>query len=100
MCIRDRNVTGGWDLGSQQWHREGSFDFKAGKNVVRIERDGTVSHLSVLRVTRELEGPPLPGSLVQRATCRDWLREQLHQMPFPPEDLVQTVVVGVGGTRE
>jgi hypothetical protein len=95
-----KNVTGGWDLGSQQWHREGSFDFKAGKNVVRIERDGTVSHLSVLRVTRELEGPPLPGSLVQRATCRDWLREQLHQMPFPPEDLVQTVVVGIGGTRD
>ena len=95
-----KNVTGGWDLGSQQWHREGTFDFQAGKNVVRLERDGTVSHLSVLRVTRELESQPAPGSLVQRATCRDWLRGQLHQMPFPPEDLVQTVMVGVGGSKD
>jgi len=95
-----KNVTGGWDLGSQQWHREGTFDFQAGKNVVRLERDGTVSHLSVLRVTRELESQPTPGSLVQKATCRDWLREQLHQMPFPPEDLVQTVMVGVGGSKD
>jgi hypothetical protein len=95
-----KNVTGGWDLGSQQWHREGTFDFRAGKNVIRIERDGTVSHLSLLRVTRELEGQPLPGSLVQRATCRNWLRAELNEMPFPPEDLVESVVVGIGGKKD
>ena len=95
-----KNVTGGWDLGSQQWHREGTFEFRAGKNVIRIERDGTVSHLSLLRVTRELESKPPPGSLVRRATCRDWLREQLNKMPFPPEDLVESVVVGIGGKKD
>jgi len=95
-----KNVTGGWDLGSQQWHREGTYDFQAGKNVVRIERDGTVSHLSLLRVTRELESNDLSRSPVCRATCRDWLRSQLHQLPFPPEDLVWTVAVEVGGTKD
>ena len=95
-----KNITGGWDLGSQQWHREGTFDFRSGTNVIRIERDGTVSHLSLLRVTRDLEGQPLPGSLVQRATCRDWLRAELNKMPFPPEDLVESVVVGMGGKKD
>jgi hypothetical protein len=95
-----KNVTGGWDLGSQQWHREGTFDFRSGTNVIRIERDGTVSHLSLLRVTRDLEGQPLPGSLVQRATCRDWLRTALNKMPFPPEELVESVVVGMGGKKD
>ena len=38
-------VTGSWNPDTQRWHREGRARLKAGKTVLRIERDGPISHI-------------------------------------------------------
>ena len=51
-----RATTGGWFVANQRWHVEGLYDAKAGKHVLRIERDGAVPHIDKVLIV--CESPP------------------------------------------
>ncbi|MCZ6793154.1 MAG: DUF1549 domain-containing protein, partial [Planctomycetota bacterium] len=58
-----RDVTGGWHAKHQRWHVEGAFDFRRGRNVVRLERrSGPVPHIDKLLLVPVEPGAGRAGS--------------------------------------
>ena len=58
-----REVTGGWHAKHQRWHVEGAFDFRRGRNVVRLERrSGPVPHIDKLLLVPVEPGAGRAGS--------------------------------------
>lgn len=49
-------VTGSWNPDGQRWAEVATFDVRAGRNVLRIERDGVMPHLDQLLLVPALEG--------------------------------------------
>jgi hypothetical protein len=90
-----KNTSGGWVEENQRWHLEGVFKFQAGKNVIRIQRDGTVSHLSQLKIARAVETTEIAATLTQSANCRAAIKQQLGGMAHPPRNLTAGIIIGV-----
>ena len=55
-----KEVTGSWNPDTQSWHIEGSFDFKAGINVLRLYRHEPLPHIDKLLVARRDQNLPSP----------------------------------------
>lgn len=49
-------VTGSWNPDGQRWAEVATFDVRAGRNVLRIERDGALPHLDQLLLVPALDG--------------------------------------------
>jgi hypothetical protein len=72
--------TGGWNLADQRWTSVALVDVHAGRNVLRLERDGVVPHLDQLLLVpaetledqRWLTGDPLAERLAPEA-LRAWV---------------------------
>jgi len=47
-----RDVTGSWHPDTQRWHVEGSHEFKAGANVIRLFRRPPLPHIDKLLIAR------------------------------------------------
>lgn len=47
-----KEVTGSWNPDTQRWHIEGTFEFKAGGNVVRLYRQPPLPHIDKLLIAR------------------------------------------------
>ena len=90
-------TTGGWTMDKQAWHVEGVYAFRAGKNVLRLERTGTFSHLDKLRLSKRVS-PEVAGdaSVYATASAAEALRAGLHGLRHPRRDLAQHLVLGVG----
>ena len=71
-------VTGSWNPDSQRWELQGVFTLNAGKNVVRLERDGSIPHID--KVLIAAVKAPEPGAPAPR-TAEEIARE--HGGLFP-----------------
>ena len=60
-------VTGGWSADAQRWHVEGTFEFAAGKNVLRLQSAPLMSHIDKLLVIKPM------SQQVARATFDSWI---------------------------
>ncbi|MFM9965792.1 MAG: DUF1549 domain-containing protein [Planctomycetaceae bacterium] len=47
-----KEVTGSWNPDTQRWHIEGSYEFKAGVNVIRLYRQPPLPHIDKLLIAR------------------------------------------------
>ncbi len=75
------DVTGSWNPDGQRWVSVATFDVRAGNNVLRFERAGSIPHLDQLLVVPELDGGepaewPLdatePGVTLSPELARAW----------------------------
>ena len=55
------SVTGGWNAGHQRWEAQGVWRFPAGKNTLRIERDGPIPHFDKILIAAAREAPDKPS---------------------------------------
>ena len=58
-------VTGSWNPDTNRWHVEGSYEFKAGVNVIRLFRKPPLPHIDKLLIGRLMSGTALaagPGT--------------------------------------
>lgn len=51
-----KEVTGSWNPDTQRWHIEGSYEFKAGVNVIRLYRQPPLPHIDRLLIARLVSG--------------------------------------------
>ena len=54
-----KEVTGSWNPDTQRWHIEGSYEFKAGANVIRLYRQPPLPHIDKLLIGRLVSGTAL-----------------------------------------
>ncbi len=54
-----KEVTGSWNPDTQRWHIEGSYEFKAGANVIRLYRQPPLPHIDKLLIGRFVSGTAL-----------------------------------------
>ena len=54
-----KEVTGSWNPDTQRWHIEGSYEFKAGVNVIRLYRQPPLPHIDKLLIARLVSGTAL-----------------------------------------
>lgn len=47
-----KEVTGSWNPDTQRWHIEGTYEFKAGINVIRLYRQPPLPHIDKLLIAR------------------------------------------------
>jgi hypothetical protein len=63
-----KEVTGSWNPDTQRWHIEGTYEFKAGANVIRLYRQPPLPHIDKLLIAKiptDLGGRALaPGDAV------------------------------------
>lgn len=60
-----KNATGSWNPDGQRWEAQGMYAFAAGKNTLRIERDGPIPHVDKILVAA-VPAPP-PGEATKTA---------------------------------
>ncbi len=54
-----KEVTGSWNPDAQRWHIEGTYEFKAGANVIRLYRQPPLPHIDKLLIARLVSGTAL-----------------------------------------
>ena len=54
-------VTGSWNPDGQRWTAVATFEVRAGRNVLRLERDGSIPHLDQLLVVTGEDGAEPPA---------------------------------------
>jgi len=90
-------TTGSWDPKTARWFNEGLVKFPQGKSVLRLERNGTFSHLTTIRIARQAPMSKTPPKSVRAsASMLDALRGGLGGMTFVPRELDGTLFLSVG----
>ena len=88
-------TTGGWTLKFQKWHVEQTLDLKQGKHLLRLERNGTFSHLDKLRISRLGKAKRTKEKIHATSTTTAALQKQFADLPYVPASLTRHVFVGV-----
>ena len=71
-----KEVTGSWNPDTQRWHIEGSYEFKAGVNVIRLYRQPPLPHIDKLLIAK------IPSDLSGRALAPGDRTETLLNSPM------------------
>ncbi len=100
-----KEVTGSWNPDTQRWHIEGSYEFKAGVNVIRLYRQPPLPHIDKLLVARvnvpivAVGGPPAVESAInlRPAFVSQWRRlfEKTIDDPSTPFAEWRTLLVSL-----
>lgn len=84
--------TGSWNPEGQQWETFGTIDLNAGKNVLRIERDGAIPHFDKLALAPM---PPLPPNAPKPKSLRELAKDNGLNT-----GILQRVAAKVAGEKE
>ncbi len=78
-------VTGTWYPDSQKWFVEGRYKFKAGRNILRFEATGLMSHLDKLVVARiaPLSSPAIQAESFQRGNVKPYTADDVVYISDP-----------------
>ena len=79
-------VTGTWYPDSQKWFVEGRYKFKAGRNILRFEAAGLMSHLDKLVIARvkPLAAPVTEAESFQRGNVKPYTSDEVVYISDPP----------------
>ena len=88
-------TTGGWTMKQQRWHPSATLILKKGKHVLRLERNGTFSHLDKFRISRIAKAKRKKIEVATTGTATAALKKQLSGVPYLPETLTNRVIVTI-----
>jgi mono/diheme cytochrome c family protein len=86
-----KDVTGSWNPDTQRWHVEGTYEFKAGVNVVRLFRRPPLPHIDKLLIAKLLNdrragdvSPPVSGPTSDRSPTGGLTPPARQEVPLRP----------------
>ncbi|MEM7232260.1 MAG: DUF1549 domain-containing protein, partial [Planctomycetota bacterium] len=88
--VRERaiaEVTGSWHPDGQRWLPEGRVELKAGRNVLRLENDGNVSHLDKVRLI-DVKGAPELAKIDREIQAAEAKRNELAKIAPKPASVM------------
>lgn len=90
-------TTGSWDPKTANWFNEGLVRFPKGKSVLRLEKSGVFSHLTMIRIALPAKTDKQPPQLVRAtASTSPVLRKDLAGIARVPAELDGRVFLSVG----
>lgn len=90
-------TTGSWDPKTANWFNEGLVHFPKGKSVLRLEKSGVFSHLTMIRIALPAKKDKQPPQLVRAAASTSpVLRKDLAGIASVPAELDGPVLLSVG----
>ena len=87
-----KEVTGSWNPDTQRWHIEGSYEFKAGVNVIRLYRQPPLPHIDKLLIARcssALQGRAKGDANSATNESRSALESRAKALPLRPSFVAQ-----------
>jgi hypothetical protein len=83
------DVSGGWDAEQQKWFVEGLFPLQAGKNLIRIERDGAFPHIDQIAfspASADVQSTMFTPSVAEENLVASWVQQWRYFLLHPEKD--------------